>query len=306
MRKLSKNALTRLLVVFALILAMLLSLVTYSDGEIIPTWKEISIQLGIIDEEVISDDYVRFIDVGQGDSILISSNGHNAMIDFGNNADNGRELLSKLNEYSIDDFDCLFITHYDADHIGGADTVLDRCDVENIILPTTSGEKSSAYRQVAASLETTDANIVNAAAGKLIKIGDFNLEIAGYYKDEEESNDRSLVITAEIDDKKFLFTGDIGKKIENKLMSEKKDLDCDVFKASHHGSKSSNSYNFLKYITPEYTVISCGANNSYGHPHEEVVSSLERVDCDIYRTDEDGDITFYVKDNELIVDTEIK
>ena len=79
-------------------------------------------------------------------------------------------VASKLKEYSISSFDCLFITHYDSDHIGGADTVLDRFDVENIILPTTNGEKSSAYRQVLASLETTDANIVNASEGKLIKI----------------------------------------------------------------------------------------------------------------------------------------
>ena len=284
----------------------MLSLVTFSKDSIIPSWKDISVQLGVLNEEDISDDYVRFLDVGQGDSILISSNGHNAMIDFGNNSDNGRELVSKLKDYSIKDFDCLFITHYDSDHIGGADTVLDRFDVENIILPTTDGEKSSAYRQVATSLETTDANIINASEGKLIKIGDFNLEIVGYYKNEEESNDRSLVIFAEIDGVKFLFTGDIGKKIENKLMSEKKYIDCDVYKASHHGSKSANTYKFLKYITPEHTVISCGANNSYGHPHEEVISSLEKVDSDIYRTDEEGDITFYVTDDKLVIDTEIK
>ena len=89
-------------------------------------------------------------------------------------------------------------------------------------------------------------------------------------------------------------------------MSQKKNIDCDVYKASHHGSKSANSYKFLKYITPEYTVISCGAGNSYGHPHEEVVSSLEKVDSEIYRTDEDGDVTFYINDKKLFIETEIK
>ena len=306
MQRLSKKALKRCLVLLVLILALLLSLITFSEDSKIPGWKEIGHQLGVTTQDAVSDDFVRFIDVGQGDSILISSNGHNAMIDFGNNADNGRELASKLKEYSISSFDCLFITHYDSDHIGGADTVLDRFDVENVILPTTSGEKSSAYRQVETSLETTDANIINASTGKLIKIGDFNLEIVGYYKNEEESNDRSLVIFAEIDGIKFLFSGDIGTKIENKLMSQKKNIDCDVYKASHHGSKSANSYKFLKYITPEYTVISCGAGNSYGHPHEEVVSSLEKVDSEIYRTDEDGDVTFYINDKKLFIETEIK
>ena len=269
-----------------------------------PTWKEIGTELGLVKQELVSDDFVRFIDVGQGDSILISSNGHNAMIDFGDNADNGRDLLLKLDEYNVDDFDCVFMTHYDSDHIGGADTVLDSLDVDNVVIPKTEGEKSTAYRQVADSLENTDANVVVAQAGKLITIGDFNIEIVAYYRNEDESNDRSIILLAEFEGTKFLFTGDAGKKIENYLMKEKKNIDCDVFKASHHGSKYSNSEKFLKYITPEHTVISCGANNSYGHPHEEVITALEKVDSTIYRTDEEGDITFYLIGNDIVVDTE--
>lgn len=285
-------------------MVLLLALITFSDGGATPTWKEIGNALGITQEEQICDDYVKFIDVGQGDSILISSNGHNAMIDFGDNSDNGRELLSKLDYYNIDDFDCLFMTHYDSDHIGGADAVIDNFDVDNVIIPKKEGEKSSAYRQVEASLENTDANVVVAQTGKLITIGDFKIEIVGYYRNEDESNDRSLILLADFGGVKFLFTGDAGKKIEYALMNEKIDLDCDVYKASHHGSKYSNTEKFLKYITPEYTVISCGANNSYGHPHEEVISSLERAGSAIYRTDEEGDITFYILNNDIVVETE--
>lgn len=304
MKKLSNNTLRKLLVVCSFLLVLLLALITFSEGGSIPTWREIGNELGITKEEQISDDYVRFIDVGQGDSILISSNGHNAMIDFGDNSDNGRELLLKLDEYNINDFDCLFMTHYDSDHIGGADAVIDNFDVDNVVIPKKEGEKSSAFRQVEESLENTKANVVVAQTGKLITIGDFLIEIVGYYRNEDESNDRSLILLAEFDGVKFLFTGDAGKKIEYALMKEKIDLDCDVFKASHHGSKYSNTENFLKYITPEYTVISCGANNSYGHPHEEVLSSLERVGSAIYRTDEEGDITFYIMNNDIVVETE--
>ncbi len=304
MKKLSRDSLIKLFVSCALLLILLLALITFSEGGAMPTWKEIGNALGLTQEELISDDFVRFIDVGQGDSILISSNGHNAMIDFGDNSDNGRELLLKLDEYNIDDFDCLFMTHYDSDHIGGADAVIDSFNVDNVIIPKKEGEKTSAFRQVEDSLKNTDANVVVAQTGKLITIGDFCIEIVGYYRNEEESNDRSLILLADFNGTKFLFTGDAGKKIENTLMKEKKNLDCDVFKASHHGSKYSNSENFLKYITPEYTVISCGANNSYGHPHEEVIAALERVDSAIYRTDEEGDITFYMSGNDIIVETE--
>ena len=304
MKKLSKDNLNKLLVFCALLLTLILALVTFSDGGAIPSWKEIGHAFGLTEDDLVSDDFVRFIDVGQGDSILISSNGYNAMIDFGNNSDNGRELLHKLNEYNVDDLVCIFMTHYDSDHIGGADAVLDYLDVDNVIIPKTEGENTSAYRQVANSLDNTDANVVIAQTGRLISVGDFIIEIVGYYRDEAESNDRSIILLAECDGVRFLFAGDAGKSIEYALMTEKKDIDCDVFKASHHGSKYSNSEKFLKYITPEYTVISCGANNSYGHPHEEVISSLEKVGSAIYRTDEEGDITFYLKDNDIIVETE--
>ena len=304
MKNFSKDTLNKLFVSCALLLLLLLALITFSDGGAMPTWKEIGTELGLVKQELVSDDFVRFIDVGQGDSILISSNGHNAMIDFGDNADNGRDLLLKLDKYNVDDFDCIFMTHYDSDHIGGADAVLDNLDVDNVVIPKTEGEKSTAYRQVADSLDNTDAKVVVAQTGKLITIGDFNIEIVAYYRNEDESNDRSIILLADFEGTKFLFAGDAGKKIENYLMKEKKNIDCDVFKASHHGSKYSNSEKFLKYITPEYAVISCGANNSYGHPHEEVITALEKVDSAIYRTDEEGDITFYLVGNDIVVETE--
>ena len=109
---------------------------------------------------------------------------------------------------------------------------------------------------------------------------------------------------AEIGDIKFLFTGDGELIAENELLKRTKDIDCDVLKVAHHGSKTSTNYEFLKATTPEYAVISVGKGNSYNHPHDESVTALEKADAEIYRTDYHGDIIFYIQNGEISIKTE--
>ncbi len=295
MKNLTRKQYIRLLIAAVSALVMLILIVTFTNDANIPTWSQI---FGV--KTTTEDaDYVRFIDVGQGDSVLISSNGYNAMIDFGDNTDDGAGLMKDLRSYGIRHIDCMIITHYDSDHIGGADTVIERLDVENIILPVRYDEASKSLSEVDVAIENSDANVYTAAVGTVINIGDFELTVVAHYEDEADTNERSVIVMAKIDGIKFLFTGDADSSIEERLMEDGLLLDCDVFKAAHHGSKYSNSQEFLDYITPSYAVISCGELNSYGHPHNEVIKNFNSVNAKTYRTDTDGDVTFYVENGAL-------
>ncbi len=300
MRKLTRKDHIKILTLLVAFLLLIVCVISFSKDTRVPTWADI---FGIksADEDA---DYIRFIDIGQGDSILIYSNGMSAMIDFGDNVDDGAELMRSLRSYGIKRLDCMIITHYDSDHIGGADTVLKQMDVDNIILPKRYEEDSKALDEVDKAVAKSDAAIYDAVLGTVIYIGDFTLTIVAYYPDEADTNERSIVVMAEMEGKRFLFTGDANSTIEKQMMTDGIDLDCDVFKAGHHGSKYSNDIEFLEYITPEYAVISCGELNSYGHPHSEVLKNFNKVDATVFRTDIEGDITFYVEEGKLRVDTE--
>ncbi len=300
MRKLKRKDYIRLLTLLVSILVFIVLLISFSKDTRVPTWADL---FGIKGKDADAD-YVRFIDVGQGDSILIYSNGMSAMIDFGDNIDDGSALMGSLRSYGIKRLDCMIITHYDSDHIGGADAVLSKMDVDNVIIPKRFEEDSKALDEVDKELAKTDAAVYEAVTGTNIYIGDFTLTIIAHYTDEADTNERSVIVMAEIEGKKFLFTGDANSSVEKRMMDEGIDLDCDVFKAAHHGSKYSNDIEFLECITPDYVAVSCGELNSYGHPHTDALKNFKSMDALVFRTDIDGDITFYVEDGKIRVDTE--
>ena len=285
-------------------LLLLLTLITFSESKYIPDWDDIGNALFSKEKAVTDEDAVRFIDVGQGDSILITSNGYNALIDFGDRNDHGSELLDALRKYGVDRLDCVIASHYDLDHIGGAPKILKAIDVKYALLPELSDSEENEFDDFQYALENSGAEVSVARVGTVVNIGDFDITVIGYYSDEENSNDSSIILMARCDGKKFLLTGDAGEKIENRLMEEGLDLDCDVFKAAHHGSRNSNSLDFIKAASPEYGVISCSSSNQYGHPHTEVITNLEAVGAEIYRTDRSGDITFKIENGEINPSTE--
>lgn len=301
MKTISKNNAVRLLVAVVTALCILVSIVTFSNDVRVPTWADI---FGIksADEDL---DYVRFFDVGQGDSILISSNGRYAIIDFANDKEGTEQLMGALRKYGVKELDCMLISHFDSDHIGGADEVIERLKVNSIVMPQllSDGAKLPA-EELQRAVERTDIAAYEAKVGTVVNIGDFEITVAAYYKDRDNSNDRSLVIMAKIGDKKFLFTGDISQSVEERLIQDGYNLDCDVYKVAHHGSKYSSSSRFLKHISPQISVISCGKNNNYGHPSDLVLERLQEVSSRAYRTDECGDITVYVNEGRLQVKTE--
>ena len=214
------NYIFRLLIICVTCLALLMMLITFADNRYIPTWTDIGRAIFGDETKASDEDTVRFIDVGQGDSILISSNGYNALIDFGDESDHGSELLDALRSYKIERLDCIILSHYDMDHVGGAPKILKALDVEYALLPELSDKEANDFDDFQYALENSGAEVSIARVGTLVNIGDFDITVIGHYADESDSNDRSVVLMAECGGKKFLLTGDAGADIENRLMEE--------------------------------------------------------------------------------------
>ena len=252
------------------------------------------------------DDFVRVIDVGQGDSILISSNGKNCLIDTGDFGTDG-DLCKRLKGYGIKKLDVLAITHFHDDHSGGSEAVTETFEIDNLIYPDSKKTESYSENERIArqNVLAEDGDFKVAKKGMNFDIGDFKIEIIGYYPELENENSKSVVFMAKIRGKKFLITGDAESDTESKMLKDGVDVSCDVLKVGHHGSSTSTSKKFLKAASPTFAAISCGKGNKYSHPHDETISKLEKAKIKIFRTDITGDITFLVTESGSInVNTE--
>lgn len=249
------------------------------------------------DEEI---DVVSFLDVGQGDAILIRSNGRYVLIDTGDGFSSNIVRSLRLN--GVNGIDALILTHWHNDHIGGAVQVLENFPVLNVIMPTFPDEDHDNYRD---AVKINDAakrsNVMFALAkqGLAVNVGDFRLSFLYYDKTKEDENNRSSIIMAKCRDFKFLLMSDAEKEVEEALMDSGIDYNCDVIKIAHHGSKTSTTDDFLKKANPDYAVISVGAKNPYGFPETEILNKLEKEQIKLYRTDLYGEIDVEVTENSL-------
>jgi competence protein ComEC len=250
------------------------------------------------DEQI---DVVSFLDVGQGDAVLIRSNGRYVLIDTGDGISSNIVRSLKLN--GVDGIDVLILTHWHNDHIGGAIQVLENFPVLNVIMPTFPDENHDNYR---AAVEINDAaknsKVMFALAkqGLAVNVGDFRLTYLYYDKTFDEENNRSSVIMAKCRDFKFLLMSDAEKPLEVAMLDSGIDFNCDVIKIGHHGSSTSTSEDFLKKASPQYAVISVGARNSYDFPETEILNLLEKREIKLYRTDLNGEIDVEVTETELV------
>ena len=238
---------------------------------------------------------VYFLDVGQGDAIFIDSPRHGrALVDGGAN----RKVLSELGKilpFADKRIDVMVATHPDKDHIGGLPEVVSRYDVGLFLEPGVESENN-----IDDELEKRvgEKNIPKLLAkrGMVINFGDgVKLEILFPTQDVSnwETNRASIVAKLVYGNKSFLLTGDSPIAIENVLINlDPKILDSDVFKAGHHGSRTSTSLAYAQTVSPEYVVISAGKDNTYGHPHQEVLDILNKVDAQIVSTIDSGTIKF--------------
>jgi len=237
----------------------------------------------------------HFIDVGQGDGILIRTGDGDIVIDAGPSSTED-EFVNYLKEQGVDSIEYFVLTHPHADHIGGADAVLEEFDVKRVLLPKTDCT-TSMYMKVLGLIEEEECAVIESKVFETYTLGDFKMTVlAPNGIDYSGYNDYSVVLRAELGNTSVLLTGDAEKVSENEMM-DKIDpslLDCDVLKAGHHGSSTSTIKAFFDAVSPEYAVISCGVNNEHGHPHSETMDTLKDLETagKLYRTDLLGSVVF--------------
>lgn len=231
---------------------------------------------------------VYFIDVGQADCALIVQGETTMLVDGGNVAD-GPDVIRFIKKKNIKTLDVVVATHAHEDHIGGLAAIIDNFTVNKIYCPVENYDslvfeefKDAANRQCGITL---------CKKGDSWEIGESNVNVVWPLNPEkEETNNTSIVFTLKFGKVTYLFTGDAEHDVETKIVDSGADIKADVLKVGHHGSSTSTSYYFLRSILPFYAIISCGKDNSYGHPHQETLDIFKQAETSVFRTDEGGTV----------------
>ena len=253
---------------------------------------------------IVLEDKLYMIDVGQGDSILFTSNNKYMLLDTGgslnssvDNWSEGDNLITSLREKGVRKLDTILISHGDADHIGEYFKIIKYFKVDKVYL-NNNQLNSIEKRVVKVSLEN-NIKVSKLKREDSFTLGKFNfLVINNNFTDE---NNASTVLFSMIYSYKMLFMGDAGVKSEQYIINTYDLPQIDILKVGHHGSNTSSSKSFISQIKPKYSLISVGKGNRYGHPKDSVLDTLSN--SKIYRTDKDGDIMFNITDNKLQIET---
>lgn len=233
--------------------------------------------------------FVHFISVGQADCTLLVYGDTEILIDGGNTAD-GYDVVAYLQRLGVDDLDLVVATHPHEDHIGGLSMVLRQFSVEEIWTNTVF-YNSYAYDALFDRIEEQDIPLTHPQPGHTFTDGELILTVLGPVKQNyKDINDSSIVIMAQLGEKKFLFTGDMESLAEKDLLNSGADVKADVLKVGHHGSYSSTSASFLAAVDPDFGVIHVGLNNEYGHPHDGPMNRLHNAQVRVFRTDKMGSV----------------
>lgn len=255
-----------------------------------------AVQPLLAQNNTVDDDnlYVYFLDTGQSDCILITTpNDEVILIDSGDNGDED-VVLGFLEEKKVSEIDYMIFTHPHADHIGGGYEVVSSIKVDNVLMPDVEAD-SKTYRDMMDEIDEKNIKVTYPDDGDTYNIDGVTMKIFSPVNSDYGSNMNEYSIVCRIDygESSFLFTGDAEAINESEMLEAGYNLDVDVLKVGHHGSTSSSTKAFLEAVSPEYAVILCGKNNSYGHPEDVTLSKLEEASAEVYRTDINGTITMY-------------
>lgn len=231
---------------------------------------------------------VHFIDVGQGDSTLISCEGKYMLID-GGTSDVAQKVENYLESQGVESLSYVVGTHPHDDHIGGLVGVLGKFHVDNVILSGATTTTNS-FKRLLNTISDKKYGILQAKIGNIYNLGGAKFTILAPLAKYDELNDMSVVIRLTYKNTSFLFMGDASSISERDMLSKYKDLSADVIKIGHHGSKTASSTDFLKAVHPSIAVISVGRDNSYGLPSNEVVRRVKDSGAKLFRTDYDGTV----------------
>jgi len=233
---------------------------------------------------------IRFVDVGQGDCTLVTYLGDSVLVDAGT-VSSGMIAAEYVRMYApvIDYF---IITHPHEDHMGGAPFILDSVRVKNLLISTDVVEDEF-YSQTLAKAKKQGANINYLTGPEEFVIGEIKITVLDTFGVEyDDLNDASMITRIDVGGTSLLITGDAEEAAEEFALAHNPAslLDCDILKLAHHGSSTSTTKEFLDAVSPEICVASCGANNSYGHPSDVVVSRVEEYGATLHRTDKEGTV----------------
>lgn len=301
--KLSKRQKKKLIKYALTVLAAAVCLVVGVVGD----WDKIGDDLGLSQPSVTAEGEleVHFIDVGNADCILVRQEDKTMLIDAGERKSK-TVVQQYLQTYGVEKFDLVIATHPHADHIGGMAYILENYPVERFVMSYMDEEHTpttASYENMLEALIEKNIPVDEAVPGAVYELGTARLQILAPYEPDADANNISVVTRLTFGDKAFLFTGDAETSVEKQLISGDYSLKADVLKLGHHGSNTSNSTAFLRQVAPDFAVITCGENNEYGHPHQEVVDRLTRQEMTVYRADVDGHIVFTTDGATLSVST---
>lgn len=242
---------------------------------------------------------IYFIDVGQADSILITNNNHNMLIDAGNNGD-GKKLVNYFKSLNINSFDYVVATHPHEDHIGGMDDIIRNFDIKNYYMPEKLST-SKTFEDVLDALTEKNMQYTVPKKDEILTLDDAKLNVIYVGDEANDANDSSIVLKLTYGNNSALFTGDASKRVEKKILDY--DIKSDILKVGHHGSSYSTLNEFLNKVNPKYAVIEVGINNIYNHPTNSTLEKLNKNGIKIYRTDINGTIIFTLNGNTYSVET---
>lgn len=251
---------------------------------------------------------VAFLDIGQGDAILISTPSGKQMLVDGGPTNKILEELGRHVSYFDKTLDVIVATHPDADHVTGLIPVLEKFDVSTVVLSPSTGH-TGIYADVKKHVDVEGANLHIGARGDVIDFGDgvvakILYPSKNYSEKKDDTNDASVSMIVSYGEESLLLTGDLPSTQEGELIRAGLTKNITIYKAGHHGSKYSSGEQLLSYIRPEYSVISAGSDNKYGHPNPEALDRLQKYSRETLSTKERGAITFFLDGTSLTFKTE--
>jgi beta-lactamase superfamily II metal-dependent hydrolase len=233
---------------------------------------------------------VHFVDVGQGDCILIQTPaGQSILIDAGDR-DQGPKVVQYLQNQGIEKIDLMVATHPHADHIGGLIDVLNSFPVDLVLMPNAT-HTTKTFRDFQDAMIRDGIPTITARYGKGLELEGLEaLCVAPVSEQYRNLNLYSAVIHMQYRHIAFLFTGDAERESEEEMLEIAAPIESQVLKVGHHGSRTSTSMDFAGEVNPKFAVIMCGEGNRYGHPHPETLETLRSLDAAIFRADQIGTI----------------
>lgn len=246
---------------------------------------------------------LHMLDVGQGLSVLVESDGRYLLYD-GGGAEASSFVVSYLKQQGISDLDYIVVSHYDDDHLNGIVGALHVFNCGTVLSPDYTAD-TDIYHSYVSAVQENGAPVLHPFPGDTCSLGSASIEILGPSSyDNASENNNCISLRIDYAGFRFLLCGDLEAEGEENLVNSNADLSCDLYVVNHHGSSSSSTFRFLNEVLPNYAFLSCGEDNPYGHPSAETIERLQSMGCELYRTDKQGTVAAYSDGSSLWFSTD--